>query len=72
MRKTIIVCDSCGKDIEDEKSFSGTIPRIEREFKIDGTCKERISLRPTDLCNDCGKRIASLFAYIDVPEEDFW
>ena len=73
MQKTIITCDCCGREIDLEKRFfSGNFPRIEREKKLDGTTKERIRLRQTDLCQDCGHRVASSFIYIDVPEEDYW
>ena len=73
MQKTIITCDCCGREIDPEKRFfNGHFPRIEREKKLDGTTKERIYLRQTDLCQDCGHRVASSFIYIDVPEEDYW
>ena len=73
MQRTVITCDCCGREIDPEKRFfSGNFPRIEREKKLDGTAKERICLRQTDLCQDCGNRVASSFIYIDVPEEDYW
>ena len=73
MQKTIITCDCCGREIDPEKRFfSGNFPRIEREKKLDCSVKERIRLRQTDLCQDCGHRVASSFIYIDVPEEDYW
>ena len=53
MQKTIITCDCCGQEIDPEKRFfNGHFPRIEREKKLDGTTKERVCLRQTDVCSD--------------------
>lgn len=67
MKKVTIVCDVCGKEVKDEKSYTLNLPTLEVSTDVlsnrdCGTPNPIIKLREVDVCPKCAKEVVRILS----------
>jgi hypothetical protein len=65
MKKVTIVCDICGNEVKDEKSYTLNLPTLEASKVVlsnrdCGTPNPVIKLREVDVCPKCAKEVVRI------------